>query len=471
MKNALHRFGKFYSKIMIQMIGIFIFAGLLSVIFGDYGWFPNRDIYAISQLVYNYVVPILIAYIAGNQMGKVHEPDDPNRYQSGTHHAGGALGVVAISGVLLAEPDCGFLGAMILGPICGFVWKNCLEPRTRKVIPGLEMLTRNLVVALTAAVFSIGSYYILAPAILTVVNGMLYGVNWLVQRKLLCLVSILVEPAKVFFLNNCIHHGIFLPLAVQQTESVGSSLLYLVESNPGPGLGLLAALWLYRKERRKEYAAYIFAHSVGGIHEIYFSEALSNLFLIFPLILGGMAGNLAFSLLQVTASGVISPGSVITIFIMTGHHCLEAAVAVGISALVSGIFSWIILSLQQKPEKKRDGEVSKDTSKDASGLPFERRTTRIGFVCDAGVGSSAMGAGLFRRILKEQGLTGVEAEAYSADQIPDYLDWILCQKNLKELLQVEGKDISIEVMESLLNRQEQMALIEKLKEEGRLWNI
>ena len=164
MRNAIHKFGKFYSNIMINMIGIFIFVGILSVIFGDYGWAPNENIYAISQFVYSYVIPALIAYAAGNHMGQIYEkrPDVP---KTGINHAGGAIAVMAAAGIMIADKNCAILGAMILGPICGLLWKHVLEPLTRKAVQGMEMLTRNLVAAIVGAAFSIAAYYVLTPVL------------------------------------------------------------------------------------------------------------------------------------------------------------------------------------------------------------------------------------------------------------------------------------------------------------------
>ena len=176
---------------------------------------------------------------------------------------------------------------MILGPICGLLWKHVLEPLTRKAVQGMEMLTRNLVAAIVGAAFSIAAYYVLTPVLSAVTHVIMMGVDWLIAHKLICLTSVLIEPAKVFFLNNSIHHGILLPLAMQQAEQSGSSMLFLLETNPGPGLGVLLALWLSNRKKRKEYAAYMFVECIGGIHEIYFPEVLANLWLLLALIPGG----------------------------------------------------------------------------------------------------------------------------------------------------------------------------------------
>lgn len=467
MRNAIHKFGKFYSNIMINMIGIFIFVGILSVIFGDYGWVPNENIYAISQFVYSYVIPALIAYAAGNHMGQIYEKrlDVP---KTGINHAGGAIAVMAAAGIMIADKNCAILGAMILGPICGLLWKHVLEPLTRKAVQGMEMLTRNLVAAIVGAAFSIAAYYVLTPVLSAVTHVIMMGVDWLIAHKLICLTSVLIEPAKVFFLNNSIHHGILLPLAMQQAEQNGSSMLFLLETNPGPGLGVLLALWLSNRKKRKEYAAYMFVECIGGIHEIYFPEVLANLWLLLALIPGGMAGILCMSVFHVASAGLISPGSILTLLFMSGHHVLATLFAVAISTAVSCAIAFFILKRQGKwcteaaisAQEEKKEEVQEKRQMLEKGLMQE---IKIGFICDAGVGSSAMGAALFRRKLKEEGMDGITAEAYAVDQIPEDLTIGVCQRAFLEILQKESNLSNIVTMESLLNQTEHLALIEKLR--------
>lgn len=467
MRNAIHKFGKFYSNIMINMIGIFIFVGILSVIFGDYGWVPNENIYAISQFVYSYVIPALIAYAAGNHMGQIYEkrPDVP---KTGINHAGGAIAVMAAAGVMIANKNCAILGAMILGPICGLLWKHVLEPLTRKAVQGMEMLTRNLVAAVVGAAFSIAAYYVLTPVLSAVTHVIMMGVDWLIAHKLICLTSVLIEPAKVFFLNNSIHHGILLPLAMQQAEQNGSSMLFLLETNPGPGLGVLLALWLSNRKKRKEYAAYMFVECIGGIHEIYFPEVLANLWLLLALIPGGMAGILCMSVFHVASAGLVSPGSILTLFFMSGYHVLATLFAVAISTAVSCAIAFFILKRQGKwcteaaisAQEEKKEEVQEKRQMLEKG---QMQEIKIGFICDAGVGSSAMGAALFRRKLKEEGMDGITAEAYAVDQIPEDLTIGVCQRAFLEILQKESNLSNIVTMESLLNQTEHLALIEKLR--------
>lgn len=467
MRNAIHKFGKFYSNIMINMIGIFIFVGILSVIFGDYGWAPNENIYAISQFVYSYVIPALIAYAAGNHMGQIYEKrlDVP---KTGINHAGGAIAVMAAAGIMIADKNCAILGAMILGPICGLLWKHVLEPLTRKAVQGMEMLTRNLVAAVVGAAFSIAAYYVLTPVLSAVTHVIMMGVDWLIAHKLICLTSVLIEPAKVFFLNNSIHHGILLPLAMQQAEQNGSSMLFLLETNPGPGLGVLLALWLSNRKKRKEYAAYMFVECIGGIHEIYFPEVLANLWLLLALIPGGMAGILCMSVFHVASAGLVSPGSILTLLFMSGHHVLATLFAVAISTAVSCAIAFFILKRQGKwcteaaisAQEEKKEEVQEKRQMLEKG---QMQEIKIGFICDAGVGSSAMGAALFRRKLKEEGMDGITAEAYAVDQIPEDLTIGVCQRAFLEILQKESNLSNIVTMESLLNQTEHLALIEKLR--------
>lgn len=475
MRNAIHKFGKFYSNIMINMIGIFIFVGILSVIFGDYGWAPNENIYAISQFVYSYVIPALIAYAAGNHMGQIYEkrPDVP---KTGINHAGGAIAVMAAAGIMIADKNCAILGAMILGPVCGLLWKHVLEPLTRKAVQGMEMLTRNLVAAIVGAAFSITAYYVLTPVLSAVTHVIMMGVDWLIAHKLICLTSVLIEPAKVFFLNNSIHHGILLPLAMQQAEQSGSSMLFLLETNPGPGLGVLLALWLSNRKKRKEYAAYMFVECIGGIHEIYFPEVLANLWLLLALIPGGMAGILCMSVFHVASAGLVSPGSILTLLFMSGHHVLGTLFAVAISTAVSCAIAFFILKRQGKwyteaaisaqEEKEETVQEKKEEAVQEKRQVLEKelmQEIKIGFICDAGVGSSAMGAALFRRKLKEEGMNGITAEAYAVDQIPEDLTIGVCQRAFLEILQKESNLSNIVTMESLLNQTEHLALIEKLR--------
>lgn len=487
MREMIHRFGRFYSKIMINIIGIFIFIGILSILFGEQGWRPDEDIYAISQYAYLYGIPIIIAFVSGNHVRGKGEHERTNEM-----HAGGALAVMAEMGLLVSDPQVGIFGAMLMGPCCGLIWKRVMEPAIRKANMRIEMLVRNLLVAGMGCLLAAGAFYLIGPALAVLNHFLLKGISVLIERKELFLISFILEPAKILFLNNSINHGILMPLGMEQAAEGGKSILFLLETNPGPGTGVLLALFLQNRSRRKEYAAGLFVQFIGGIHEVYFAEVLSNLWLLISLIAGGIAGTLCFLFTDTGAVTVISPGSFITLLLSCMKiHVAGAAAGVVISAFTSFVVANAILLIQQK-RKKEKGQTArgpetagkgdkkgtiKETVKGDTQQPVKewkkepesgekanaeaeksmrenRIVKKIGFVCDAGVGSSSMGAALLRRKLKELRLDGIEVAAYASDQTPKDLDLIVCQRNFKELLLREIPDVEIRTMESLVSQQE-----------------
>lgn len=460
MKRFLHRFGRFYSGVILNFIGIFIFVGILSVVFGDYGWMPNENMYAISQFVYQVVLPVLIAYTAGNAIGRPPEHGNGERY-----HAGGAIGVMATAGLLLADERSGIPGAMILGPVCGIIWEKLLKERVRKVRTGLEMLVRNVAAAVAGSIMAVTAYYILAPVIAAGTDILLLGVDRLIGHRLIWLLSFIIEPAKVFFLNNGINHGILLPLGMQQAEQMGGSILFLLEANPGPGLGLLSALYVWKKEKRKEYAASMFVEFVGGVHEIYFPEVLSNMWLLLALIGGGAAGNFCFLISGAAVTGAVSPGSIFAVLLVCDRNRIWGVLlGILVSAAISAVLTTLILRWQSR--KKRDENVDMG-SRIAPEIKAEKEMgIKIGFICNAGVGSSAMGAALFRRKLRELDITGVEVEAYPADQLPEDLTLAVCQKDFKEMSVFELKAGKVYTVENLLDQAEYTGIIEELQKRG-----
>lgn len=459
MKRYLHRFGRFYSRVILNFIGIFIFVGILSVVFGDYGWMPDENMYAISQFVYQAVLPVLIAYTAGNEMRSVEQGKE-DRY-----HAGGAIAVMATAGMILADERNGILGAMILGPISGILWERLLKERVQKVRTGLEMLVRNAAAAIVGSIMAVIAYYFLSPMISAFTDVLLFGIDYLIGHKLIWLLSFIIEPAKVFFLNNSINHGILLPLGMQQAEQLGESMLFLLEANPGPGLGLLSALYVWRKEKRKEYAASIFVEFIGGVHEIYFPEVLSNIWLLLALIGGGAAGNFCFLVFDAAVTGAVSPGSICSVLLVCGRNRIwSVLLGILVSAAVTAALAILILKWQDRRKKNADSSMESQTIPEVR--TEKEMGIKIGFICNAGVGSSAMGAALFRRKLREMNIIGVEVEAYPADQLPDDLTFAVCQRDFKEMSAFELKAEKVCTVESLLNQSEYTAIIEEIRKRG-----
>ncbi|MDD2978925.1 MAG: PTS transporter subunit EIIC [Hespellia sp.] len=450
MKKRIQKVGKFYSGIIMKYIGIFLFVGLVSVCFGKNGWYPYEAMSNISGTVYDILLPCLIGFAAGEAIGM---------------DSGGVVGLLATVGVVAADARIGILGAMIIGPICGFFCKKVLNKLLEKTRASLQMLTKNLMIAVAGCIFCLFGHFVLAPMLSVLSTAMSYGIDYLISERWIVLSSIIIEPTKVLFLNNGVNHAILTPLGVQQVEVSGKSVLFLLETNPGPGLGVLLALLCRKKEKREQYAAGLFVQGIGGIHEVYFPFILSNLWLIFPLIAGGMAGTASFLSLGAGLQAPVSPGSILTILLMAGRSdFMEVLAGIGVSVVVSFTVAWFVLFFQHRWKKDslnaslyeanvnrisedmgtedgtsemeiagKNGDGAEDLEMHAVGIGRDE-VKRIGFLCDGGVGSSVMGAAIFRRQLKACGIAGIEVSAYAASEAPEDLDLIVCQKDFAEML-------------------------------------
>lgn len=438
--KIIQKAGKFYTSMIMKNIGLFIFIGFLSVLFHSDGWCPNDSIYDISQLAYRYILPCMIAFEGGNKI---------------SGHYGGLIGVMALSGILTRNPEIGIFGAMISAPLGGFLWEKEQNFLEKDCFAGTKMLVRNFTLGITGGVLAAAEYYLLAEVTEVIAAAMEKGITWLLVHNAIAILSVLIEPAKVFFLNNLLNHGILVPIGISQAERAGNSLLFLLETNPGPGFGVLLAMLIFHRKEKKQclnLAAAGFTELIGGIHEVYFPIVLADLGLLIPLILGGISGSVWFSSFQCAAASVISPGSILTILLLSGKgKILVTLGGIVISAAVSGAGTFLYLyikhiKIQQKTEQKKENrsdvernmteidkksDIRSDIQEDTkSGTKIDYGIVhKIGFVCDGGMGSSAMGAALFRRALRERNITQVEVGVYAADMVEKDVDLIVCQKD------------------------------------------
>lgn len=440
MRRGLRKVSKFYSRIIMKNIGIFIALGVLEVFFGPGGWLPNHNIYAIFPYLSEWILPVFLAYSTAEALSE---------------HYGGVAALIAAAGIVVADSRVGVLGALLMGTLCGVGWKYIMMPMMTKVKAGLELVCRNLLVAGYALILSLAGYALVAPILSFITNGLEQGIDFLIQGKLICLLSVVIEPAKIMFLNNSINYGVLIPIGMQQVKEYGNSLLFLLETNPGPGIGILLAMFFMHEKKRREYGLGIVIQAIGGIHEIYFPLVLSNLWLILPLVAGGMAGTFCFDSFSAGLSAPPAPGSLITILLVAPKNQILGVVSgIVISALVSFLCSLFILKLQGEKEEVQQTEIVREAVV----------IRKIGFVCDGGIGSSVMGASLLRRKLKENGILEIEVAAYAGDMVPEDIELLVCQKNYVPILQQEvGTKRSIYAVENLLEIGNFDTLLEQIK--------
>ncbi|MFR4240561.1 MAG: PTS transporter subunit EIIC [Butyricicoccus sp.] len=256
MKNAISRFGKFLSGMVMPNIGAFIAWGFLTALFIEKGWFPNERLSSMVSPMLSYLLPILIAGQGGYMVAK---------------ERGRVIACIAVIGCICGSDYTMLMGAMVMGPLAGWVIKQ-FDNRVEEHIPaGFEMLVHNFSIGILGMLLAILGYYVIGPFMTAILTVLTAGVDFLVSHSLLPLVSIFIEPAKVLFLNNAINHGIFNPIGVSQAAEAGRSIMYMLETNPGPGLGVLLAYCLFCKDKttRQSAPGAVVIHLLGGIHEIY----------------------------------------------------------------------------------------------------------------------------------------------------------------------------------------------------------
>jgi mannitol PTS system EIICBA or EIICB component len=329
-RATVQKLGGNLAGMVIPNIGAFIAWGLLTALFIPTGWLPNEQLSSmVGPMIIN-LLPILIAYTGGRM---VHG------------QRGAVIGAVATVGVIVGSSIPMFLGAMIMGPLAAWVLKkidDVLDPVTP---PGFEMLIGNFSLGISGMLLAIGGYYGIGPAVTVISDTLGAGVKFLVDSSLLPLVSLLVEPAKVLFLNNAINFGVLAPLGVAEAAETGKSIAFMIETNPGPGLGILVAFWLAGpKVLRGSVPGAIVIHFLGGIHEIYFPYVLLKPKMILAAIAGGATGVATF---MVTGAGLVatpSPGSIFAWLAVTppGNH-LGVLLGIVLSATVSFLVGWVLL--------------------------------------------------------------------------------------------------------------------------------
>ena len=403
LKVRVQKLGTTLSNMVMPNIGAFIAWGILATLFIETGWFPNPTLSVMVSPILTYLLPLLIGYTAGfNAYGQ----------------RGAVVGAMATFGAIVGSSVTMFIGAMIMGPLGAWCIKKFDEKFQEKIRPGFEMLLNNFSAGIIGFILIILAFLAVGPVVSSLTAAIGVGVQAIINAKMLPLANILIEPAKVLFLNNALNHGIFTPLGTEQVAEAGKSILFLLESNPGPGLGILLAYSFFGKGSAKSSApGAVIIEFLGGIHEIYFPYVMMKPLLFLAAIAGGVVGTFTFQLLGAGLSAAASPGSIIAILAMTPRGgYLPVIAGVAAAAVASFLVASVILKADRSESDSLESaqaasQAAKAASKGQEVAPSQEElmistnaVQQIIFACDAGMGSSAMGASILREKVKKAGL-------------------------------------------------------------------
>ena len=468
---VLQKVGTSLSNMVMPNIPALIAWGLLTAFFIPDGWTPNEPLASVVDPMIHYLLPLLIANTGGRMVYEAR---------------GAVVGVIATMGVIagsdwliaqenarlleqwIAEGNAAadyaelgevhmFIGAMIMAPLAAWLMKKLDRLWAEHIPAGFEMLVNMFSAGIFGFLMLVAGFFGLAPLVNGLMTLLSDGVGALVEAHLLPLVSLLIEPAKVFFLNNAVNHGVLTPLGISEASTNGKSVLFLLEANPGPGVGILLAYTIFgRGAARASAPGAAIIQFFGGIHEIYFPYVLMKPILILAAIGGGMAGvavNVAFG------TGLIAPASPGSIFAIFGVAARDSYLGIALAVLAAAAVSFALSALFLKIGKQEDGDIAAATAKmeqmkgkkssvagaltgagaagagaaaaaDSSGHtgPIQR----IVFACDAGMGSSAMGATVLRKKVRAAGFDDVEVTNKAISSLSDEWDVVVTQKELTD---------------------------------------
>ncbi len=348
MRAKLQQFGSFMAQMVIPNIGAFLAWGLITAFFIPTGWTPNEQLSKLVGPMITYLLPLLIGFSGGRLVYGLR---------------GGVVGAAATMGVIVGADIPMFLAAMVMGPLAGWLIKKIdgfLEDRTPS---GFEMLFNNFSAGILGALLAIVGTLVIGPVVQGITAVLSGIVQFLVDARLLPLIDLVIEPGKVLFLNNAINHGILAPIGVTQVQQIGHSVLFMLESNPGPGLGLLLAFWFAGKGMSKATApGAIIIHFFGGIHEVYFPYVLAHPIMILAMWAGGILADLWF---VITGAGLVatpSPGSIFAYLAVTPPGQLFpvlGGVAVGaVASFLVGSFLLKAFPMKQDADEAAASGVS-----------------------------------------------------------------------------------------------------------------
>ena len=455
-RTAVQKLGTFLSGMVMPNIPALIAWGIITALFIGVGPFPNEAIASMVDPAIHYLLPLLIAYTGGRMVYDV---------RGGVVGAFATMGVIAGSDWLVGQVNAAlpadadplnpvhmFIGAMIMGPLTAWLMKKLDSLWEGKVKAGFEMLVNMFSAGIFAFVMGLAGFFLLAPVVNKIMEWLGAGVGWLIETGVLPAVSLLIEPAKVFFLNNAINHGVLTPLGSSESAIDGKSILYLLEANPGPGVGVLLAFTFFGVGAARATApGAAIIQFFGGIHEVYFPYVLMKPALLLAVIGGGASGVATNMILGTGLGGPAAPGSIIAVGAQALGPGVMNFIGVIVSVVIAAAVSFVIAAVILRASRKRDlaaeaagrdslgaavAQTQKNKGKDSSFLSglatavVAEPITKIVFACDAGMGSSAMGASVLRKKVHGAGFTDVSVTNLAIANLDDTPQVIITQEEL-----------------------------------------
>ncbi|CAH7147056.1 mannitol-specific PTS enzyme IICB component CmtA [Vibrio chagasii] len=428
-RAKVQAFGGHLTAMVLPNIGAFIAWGFITALFIPTGWMPNEYFGELVGPMITYLLPLLIGYTGGQIVGDKR---------------GAVAGAIGTMGVIAGAEIPMFVGAMIMGPLSGWVIVQIDKRLQDKIPSGFEMVVNNFSLGIFGMLMCLFAYAIVGPAVTAANLFVKSGIEALVATGFLPLLAIINEPAKVLFLNNAIDQGIYYQLGLQAAAETGKSIFFMVASNPGPGLGMLLAYAKFGQGLSKKSApSAIIIHFFGGIHELYFPYVLMKPIMILAMIAGAATGIATFNLLDGGLVAGPSPGSIFSYLALTPKGSFFATIAGVITAtIVSFLVASAILKVSKKTESEDEFEQSVTDMKDmkAEGVVAKAPTAAVkaeakdikfvAFACDAGMGSSAMGASTFKRKLEKAGFN-VEVKNFAIEKVPSNADVVVTHESLE----------------------------------------
>ncbi len=343
MREKLQQFGGFMAGMVIPNIGALLAWGLITALFIPVGWIPNETFAKLVGPMITYLIPVLIGYTGGKMVHGVR---------------GGVIGAAATMGVIVGADIPMMLGAMIVGPLSGWCLKKLDEAVEEKIPVGFEMLYNTFSIGILGMLLILVANVAIGPVVVALSNAAGAAVDAMVKARLLPLAAIIIEPAKILFLNNALNHGVLGPLGVISAQETGRAVHFLLETNPGPGLGLLIAFYVAGKKGsmlKDSAPGSMIIHFLGGIHEIYFPYVLAHPIMVLAMIAGGIAADLWFVISGAGLVATPAPGSIFAYLavIPPGQH-FQVLTGVLIGAVVTFFVGAFILRVNPVKETGED---------------------------------------------------------------------------------------------------------------------